>query len=749
MCRSPFTARRAIFTIIATFVASLVVSVSGAAAVVVNDTGTVAGVSLLPSSRENPLPSGVSTVNSANPCTDPWLSGDLGGPSVNPNFGLNGLCYRGGAVMHKNEVFALTWDQHRAYWSTTRGYVEQFMRDVADASGSLNSPYALTTQYNGGGGGRAGNASSFGGGCIDYGAVGGSACEFGSTTGAGHSFPTSACTPKGDSFVSMNTVLVNSDCLTDAQLQGEVATMVAQTGIVSRTTPGYTPLVTLLLPPGVETCLDAARSLCSVNAYLNPPPAQVSTATSGGHILTGTYRVSLTYLTASGESVPSSMQSIDTTTDLSTLTIKSPPPAPGVTGWNAYVTTASGLTLLLQSGSNPIGTDVTLDHLTAGPTPTQPAFCSYHSQVNVPSPGNPAGTEVAYVVQPWSAGTGCDEPDAPSIPATPTPQQLSVAVGQRLVSPISQSQIAAIVNPAFNGWAALDGSEIQDNHACTPLGNGLDTVTVGSSAQNPYYLQREFNNASVLELDPWTYFGCAPVVNLAPLFVAPSAVNQGDEVQLDGSATASTLIVPSGGYVWNFGDGTALAIGPSVVHSFAKAGSYTVTLKVTDRGGNTASYSQVMTVLTTSGQPAPPPTSGGGGGTGGSGGGTTGGSGGSTGAKPLSVHLQLMPQSLRSALTWGLRLRVKSNQRANGLVTVSISRQAAKRAHILVGRSLTVVIGRGTVSQIGNGTITLRLGLSHKMALRLRSLRHVTVTVKLALVPAVGHRLTIVIAGRY
>ena len=738
MRRSPFTARRAIFTIIATCVASLVVSVSGAAAVVLNDSGAVAGVSLLPSSRENPLPSGVSAVTSANACTDPWLSGDLGGPSVSPSYGLNGLCYRGGAVMHKNEVFALTWDQHRAYWSTTRGYVEQFLRDVADSSGSLNSPYALTTQYNDGAG-RAANASSFGGGCIDYGVVGGSACEFGGPTGAGHNYPTSACTPKGDSFVSMASVLVNSDCLTDAQLKAEVATMVAQTGIVSRTTPGYTPLVTLLLPPGVETCLDAARSLCSVNAYLNPPPALVSAATSGGHILTGTYRVSLTYLTASGESVPSSMQTIAATTDLSTITIKSPPPAPGVTGWNAYVTTASGLTLLLQSGSIPIGTDITLDHLTGGPTPTQPAFCSYHSQVNV------GGTEVAYVVQPWSAGTGCDEPDAPTIPAAPTPQQLSVAVGQRLVSPISQSQIAAIVNPAFNSWAALDGSEIQDNHACRPLGNGLDTVNVGSSAQNPYYLQREFNNASVLELDPWTYFGCAPVVNLAPLFVAPSAVNQGDEVQLDGSATASTLIVPSSGYVWNFGDGSALAVGPSLVHSFGKAGTYTVTLKVTDRGGNTASYSQVMTVLTASGQPAPPPTSGGGGGTGGSG----GGSGGSTGAKPLSVHLQLMPQSLRSALTWGLRLRVNSNQRANGLVTVSISRQAAKRAHIRVGRSLTVVIGRGTVSQIANGTITLRLGLSHNMTLRLRSLRHVTVTVRLALVPAIGHRVTIVIAGRY
>lgn len=740
MGRYPLTARRAITTIVATFVASLAVNVAGAGAVVVNDSGTVAGVSLLPSSRNGALPTGVSAVTSANPCTDPWLASDLGGPSIAPEYGLNGLCYRGGSVIHKNEVFALTWDQHHAYWSQTWGYVEQFLRDVADAKGSLGSPYAVATQYNDGAG-NAQNASLFGGGCSDLGGLG-STCEFGGPTGPGHDFPSAAneCAVKGDSFVSMTRVLPNTDCLTDAQLQGEVATMVAQTGILGRTTPGYTPLVTLLLPPGVETCLDAARALCSVNAYLNPPPAQASIGT-GGAIGVGTYRVSLTYQTASGESVPSAMQIVQPTADGSTITIKSPPqpPAtgPSVTGWYAYVTDSNGLTLKLQTGLTPIGTDVTLSSLNPnGAAPTQPAYCSYHSQVNV------GGTPVSYVVQPWSAGTGCDEPDAPQIPANATPSQLSVAVGQRLVSPLSQSHIAALVNPAFTGWVAQDGSETDDNHACAPAGNGDDTVTVGSGSQNPYYLQREFNNASVLQFDPWTYFGCAPVVNLSAYFVAPSAINQGDDVQFDGASSPATLIIPGHGFVWDFGDGSAPVTGPSVVHPFAKAGTYTVTLHVTDRGGNTSSYSQVVTVLTTSGAPVPPPSTGGGTGT---------GTGTGTGkpVKPLAVHLQLMPQSLTSALVSGLRLRVNSNQSADGLVTVSISRQAAKRAHLAVGRSATVVIGRGTVSQVRSGTITLRLGLSRKMAIKLRSLRHVTMTVRLALVPAVGRRMTIVIAGRY
>jgi PKD domain len=727
MRRHSFTARRTILTIVATFVASLVVTVSGAQALVVNDAGTEAGVSLVPSSRDNPLPSGVTAVTSSSSCTDPWLAADLGGPAM-PNVGL---CYRGGGVMHKNETFALTWDQQRAYWSQTRGYVEQFLRDVADASGSLGSPFAVTSQYNDGGG-RAQNASLFGGGCIDYGTVGGSACEFGSPTGAGHDFPANGCNPAGDSFVSVGAVTGNPVCLTDAQLQGEVSTMVAQTGIVGRTRPGYTPLVTLLLPPGVETCLDSGHLLCSTNAHLTPPPPVVSTLATGGTIAAGTYGVEVTYTTSGGESVASSAQTITTTGGTSTITIESPPVGPGVTGWYAYVTQPNGYTYMRQGTSaNAIGSSFMLTQPPAGgPIPPNPAaFCSYHSQVNV------GGTDVAYVVQPWTAGTGCDEPGLPNIPDDPSPQQLSVAVGARLVSPLSQAHIGAIVNPGLNGWAALDGSEIMDNHVCTPLPRTLDSVTVGSSSQNPYFLQREFNNAAALEFDPVTYFGCAPVVNLVPAFVAPSAVDQGDEIQLDGSTTASTLIVPNHGYAWSFGDGTT-ATGPSVVHSYTKGGTYTITLTVTDRGENVASTTQTVTVLGSNDQPVTPPTQ--------SPGGPSPGSHGGQ----LIVHLQLVPQSLKNVLANGINIHLTSNQAADGIAKVSIPRKAAKRARISPGRGPSVQIGVGTV-QIKGGRGTLRVHLSKATAAKLRKLGHVTLTIRLALVAKGGSHLTIVEAGRY
>lgn len=710
--------RRCSLMIALTFLVSLVVA-SGAQAIVLSDAGTEAGVSLVPGARGNPLPTGVSAVSWGGSCEDPWLSSDLGGPLL-PS---DGLCYRGGAVMNGNETFALTWDPQRAYWSGTTGYVEQFLRDVADGSGTLTSPYALTQQYNDGGG-RAKNASIYGGGCIDYGSVGGSACDFGNPSGAGHDYPANGCTPSGNSFTSLSVIATNTVCLTDGQLQGELATMISQTGIVGRTEPGYTPLVTVLLPPGVETCLDAAGNLCSANASLTPPPPTVSSSSTGGTITPGTYRVEVTYETASGESVPSAPQEVTTTSSTSTITISSPPPSGGVTGWYAYVTQAGETTYARQGGLTAIGSSQTLTAPPSGGAapPATSAFCSYHSQLDVD------GTEVPYLVQPWTAFSECDDPSAPPIQTNPTPQQLGVDVGLRLVSSISQSQIAAIVNPFLNGWVALNGSEIDDNDGCTPLPNSLDSVTVGSSSQNPYFLQREFNNAGVIEGDPNTYFGCAPNVILSPDFVVPSSVNPGDEVEFDGSPTASTLIVPNAGYQWSFGDG-GTATGPSVEHSYVKGGNYTVTLTVTDRGGNVRTLSQTIQVLGSNGQPVSQPST--------------------HGTKRLRIRLLLLPQGKREVLRKGLMARVSSNQRADGIAYVSISRSLAKRAHIKLGRGQSVVIGTGAVSGIKDGTVTLHLRLSKGVAAKLGRLSHVTLTVRLALVDAGGDRVAIDAAGRY
>lgn len=716
------------------------------------------GVALVPSAREGTSTtngvlagSGIPVVTSSGVCSDPAavtepdiLSASAGWPLSNP---LAPLCFHsGGTVMHSNETFAVEWEsQADPYWESAKSYVQTFLSDVAAASGSLSNPYADTTQYWDGSSvqDRAQYKSVFGGACMDN----GSTCQFSSATGSGpgKALPSSGCTVSGQdvygaqgagSFITGP----NDLCLTDAQIQSEVTNVYDNDGLKAHTLPGYTPLVVVLTPPGVVVCLDANNKLCSVNGQFVPQPPTLTAAATGGTVPAGTYKVVITYVTGTGQTVASASQSVATTGSTSTITIASPP-APsglsGVTGWDAYVTQPGGSTYTLQGATNPIGTDHTLN---APPTssgsqpPAPPAtFCSYHGQVT-----DPSGSAVSYVVQPWTAFTSCDEPDVSPVPANPPPSTLETLAGQRLVSPLSQSEMAAIVNPGLNGWYGQSGLEIDDQNACQPLPNGLDTFTINGSS---YLLQREFNNTSVVDRDPNTYAGCLPNDILTPAFVTPSAINLGDTLDLDGSSTGTSLDIPSANYVWDFGDGTT-GTGPSVEHTFTTGGTYTVKLTVTDRGGNIETLSQAVQVLSATGQPVVtttvPPAEG------------SGSGGGSQGKAPaFKFSLQLLPQGFRSVLRRGIAVRVHSNRDADGFATIAISRRLAKRVGIKTGRGSIVVIGTGTVSGVMDGAVTLRLHMSRAMAKKLGRLRHVTLSVRLALVAKGGAHFAADVAGHY
>lgn len=757
MRRNPLTAARrrsaALAITLASF-ATLFVVTSGAQAVVVTDNGTVAGVALVPTARENGNSTadylqnaGVSPVTSSGSCADPAASTEpdiLTTGSWPTNGSTQPVCWHGGPVMHQNETFTLEWEGQapNSYWSTTKDYVQNYLGDVAEASGQLVNPYSDTTQYWDGNSvaDRAAYSSAFGGGCEDNGTAN---CQFGSETGSGPGNPlpsTSDCTVSGDNIYGGTSgggpaTVQNNLCITDSDIQSEVKSLIDNDGLISHTQPGHTPLVTVMTPPGVVVCLNSDDKLCSANSQLAPPPPVLTTTGTGGSITAGTYQVETTYETTTGETTSSASASIITTGGTSEITIASPPSEPNVTGWYAYVTQPNGTTYVRQGGLQTTGQSLTLSNPPSGTGSTPPVggsvYCSYHSDLVDPQ----SGQTVSYVVQPWTAFTACDEPDVPPLAANASPETLEQNAGMRLVSPLSQSSISAIVNPQLNGWYGNDGLELDDQNSCQPLSNQLDAFSFGSSGQGTYYLQRESNNTAVVDNDPYTYDGCLPEDVLAPTFVAPSAISLGDTIDLDGSDTASSLDITNANYKWNFGDGTT-GTGPSVEHTYSAAGDYTVTLTVTDRGDNTATVSETVAVLGATGLPAPP-----------SGAPTATPNAKTNGA--LTVRIQLMPESLRQILRSGITVQVKSNAQANGLAWVYISRAMARRLHLRVGRSPIVVIGEGTVWQVKDGTVTLHLRLSGRVAKRLKKVKRATLNVRLALVAAGGDRLSVAAAGDY
>jgi PKD repeat protein len=71
----------------------------------------------------------------------------------------------------------------------------------------------------------------------------------------------------------------------------------------------------------------------------------------------------------------------------------------------------------------------------------------------------------------------------------------------------------------------------------------------------------------------------------------------GAVLKFDGKASFSTTGVITN-YVWNFGDGTIDTTNVAkLTHTYAVSGTYTVTLTITDKAGNTNSQSQMINVL--------------------------------------------------------------------------------------------------------------------------------------------------------
>lgn len=155
-------------------------------------------------------------------------------------------------------------------------------------------------------------------------------------------------------------------------------------------------------------------------AQLAAPAAPVpTTAAAGGTVADGTYRVTVSYVNASGETAASAQGTVTAAGGgTSTITIPSPAAQPGAAGWYAYVSQAGGSTLTRQQAAGSptaIGTALTLTappsaggaqaqaQNTTGVTAGELVTSAAGGQV---AGGAAAGQELGVAIRPSPAGGG-------------------------------------------------------------------------------------------------------------------------------------------------------------------------------------------------------------------------------------------------------------------------------------------------------------------------------------------------------
>jgi len=130
--------------------------------------------------------------------------------------------------------------------------------------------------------------------------------------------------------------------------------------------------------------------------------------------------------------------------------------------------------------------------------------------------------------------------------------------------------------------------------AITPDGKTLYVTNYGSGSENVSVIDTQTDTVKTTIPDtggaPWQVV-VAPDQSPLPTFVTtqsksggPVAFNGAGSLDLDGTVA---------GFDWSFGDGKSLAAGSTVKHKYAKGGTYTASLAVTDNEG--CSVSQIFT----------------------------------------------------------------------------------------------------------------------------------------------------------
>jgi PKD repeat protein len=312
--------------------------------------------------------------------------------------------------------------------------------------------------------------------------------------------------------------------------------------------------------------------------------------------------------------------------------------------------------------------------------------------------------------------------DSPPAPAF-TPSATVLGPGTSVGFDASASTASGNGSIADYSWNFGDGSRAQDTGSGATTSHtfptpGVYTVTLTTTDD----LGASASTSEQITVDEPT-----AAFTTSQAGAVPSAV-----VSFDASATSDPESSISD-YSWDFGDGTSADTGstPSASHTYPNAGTYTVTLTVTDQLGLSDTATEQVVIAPASVQstgapppvqppvstpaPTPPPSS----------------PPVTTTPKPVSLVVKLSGarrQRLAQVLVHGIHLGLTVNRRTPAVFQITIPRAQTRQANGHT-KGIVVLLRRAQTLGAGKQTIVLRLSRAAARRLALRGQLVVTVRV--------------------
>jgi hypothetical protein len=629
----------------------------------------------------------------------------------------------GNPVLHKNETYAVYWDPTDHYHGDWQHLIDTFFHSLGADSGSTGTVFAVDSQYADKSNLPAYYLSTFRGAYTDTDPypVGASNCK--------DPHPLALV----DRIGPGNTEV----CLTDAQIRTELRAFIAAHGLQT----GVRSIFYLLTPPAVTVCLQKEGELGTANHCSDHTGSVEETATESYENSFCSYHSDFSNLTLENVTTP----------DANTILY-------GVIPWSAggqgdYHLTRADRTPAFdcQDGGWYLNPQT---HFVEREKAKEPKIESKKEEEEHPKNAEEKqqqkeAEEKAKLLE------GPHEEEPNQIGLGPD-GSYDTGLADLIVSQIGVQQQNIVTNPLLNAWQDSARNEVTDecrNDFLLYQGGSAtaDEFTFGGTLYNQSftgtnaYINDSFNLAATKL--PYPGVPCMTGINVDPQFTAPNLVNGGElvgfdgmesNITLDAGVRYSTSATPEANYAtynWNFGDGSAEVKGyapgaptcetpwlspcaASVFHSYQYGGTYTVTLTVTDVGGNVATTSQAVTV---NGPPSPAPTP-----APGTQGSAGSGAGGLTAVNPIAAAA-VISRSLKTVLHKGLVVRYSVNEQVAGHFEVLLDSATAKRLKISgtpavglpAGTPPEVVIAKAILVTTKGGRSALRIKFSKRTAARL------------------------------